>query len=436
MIRLYNTLKNKIEEFVPLNGKTINMYVCGPTVYNDIHIGNARPLVFYDALRRFFEYVGYKVVFVSNITDIDDRIIAKSIEKKISEKELTAYYIKRYTSVYKKLNSKAPTFAPRATEYILEMINYIKNLVDTGYAYITDSGVYFKTSSLENYGELSNRKLNNSLESVRIENSKSKDNAYDFALWKITGEGIKFNSPFGEGRPGWHTECVVMIDSIFGKEIDIHGGGIDLVFPHHENENAQACASHKHLSSFWVHVNALNMGDTKMSKSLGNIIFAKDLIKEYNPLALRMLLLSTNYRTPISYSKDLIIQYQKEIDKIYKTLRNKKLQLKYENISTKQTLCSILDSFILELSNDFNSANAISIIIETNKNINKEKDLLKIASLVNTEIVMLKILGLYKNIIINKNIINVYNKYIEARNAQDFEASDVFRNALGIAGFL
>ena len=283
-MKLFNTLTNKKEEFKPIKEGEVSLYVCGPTVYNYVHIGNTRPMIVFDVLRRTFEYLGNQVTFVSNFTDVDDKIIKAAKEEGITEKELTDKYIKAYEDVRRDLNLEFPTYAPRVTETMDQIIDFIGQLIDKGYAYEVDGDVYFRVSKIDEYGELSGIKIEDLVAgaSERVEDKGVKEESTDFALWKKTDEGIQFNSPWSQGRPGWHTECVVMINDIFedGK-IDIHGGGQDLKFPHHENEIAQSRALNGHpIAHTWMHNQMININNEKMSKSLGNVIWAKDLIKE------------------------------------------------------------------------------------------------------------------------------------------------------------
>ncbi|MDE7095666.1 MAG: cysteine--tRNA ligase, partial [Anaeroplasmataceae bacterium] len=272
-LKIYNSLSNQIEEFVPIHPGKVNMYVCGPTVYNHIHIGNARPVVFYDMMKNYLKYLGYDVQYASNITDVDDKIINQAIAEGKTEKEVAGFYEKCYFEAVEKLGSTKPDFIPHATEYIDEMISFIEELIKEGYAYEVDGDVFFRVKKIENYGCLSNQVSEDLEQGARISINEKKENPLDFSLWKKTEVGIKWKSPFGEGRPGWHTECVVMNHKLFGNQIDIHGGGMDLKFPHHENEIAQNEALyHNSLAKYWMHVGRLEFEGQKMSKSLHNVI--------------------------------------------------------------------------------------------------------------------------------------------------------------------
>ena len=277
-LRIYNSLTNKMEEFIPQNKNKVNMYVCGPTVYNYIHIGNARPVIFYDMLRRYLEFCGYEVNYASNITDIDDKIINKAIEENKTEKEISTFFENQYFKDCQTVGSQKPKLIPHATEYIPDMVNFIDELIKKGYAYEIDGDVFFRVSKIEDYGCLSNQVKEDLESGARIDINDKKESPLDFALWKKTDKGIKFESPFGLGRPGWHTECVCMNHRLFGDTLDIHGGGMDLKFPHHENEIAQCEALyHHHLAKYWIHVGRLDLKGEKMSKSLGNVIYVKDI---------------------------------------------------------------------------------------------------------------------------------------------------------------
>ena len=275
---IYNSLTNKVEEFKPINGNKVNMYVCGPTVYGYIHIGNARPVIFYDMLRRYLAFSGYDVTYASNITDVDDKIINKAISENTTEKVVAKMFEDAYWDSVERVGSSKPDLIPHATDYINEMIELIEDLIQKGYAYVSSGDVFFRVSKIKDYGCLSNQQIEELNSGARISVDDKKENPLDFALWKKTEVGIKWDSPFGSGRPGWHTECVVMNHKLFGDVIDIHGGGMDLKFPHHENEIAQAEAAYgSHLAKYWIHVGRLDLNGVKMSKSLGNVIYVKDI---------------------------------------------------------------------------------------------------------------------------------------------------------------
>ena len=332
-VRLYNSLTNKIEVFTPVKEGEVSMYVCGPTVYNIPHIGNMRPVVTFDTLRRFFTYIGYKVTYVSNFTDVDDKIIKQaSIEGK-SEKELTEYYISEFRKTIHLIGSLDPNITPKVTEYIDKIISYIDNLIKVGAAYEKDGDVYFRVNSVKDYGSLSNINIDDLLVGARIEENSNKESPLDFALWKKTDVGISWDSPWGKGRPGWHTECCVMIDTIFNEKIDIHGGGYDLKFPHHENEIAQAEATNHHkIANYWMHNAFININNEKMSKSLGNVIYAIDVINNFGGNIARLVILSTHYRLPVSFTDDTIKASSQEIAKLEMVYRQLALKLQTSEV--------------------------------------------------------------------------------------------------------
>lgn len=374
-ITLYNSLDKKVEVFKPITDKVLNIYVCGPTVYGHMHIGNARPVVFFDTLCRFFKYLGYQVNYVSNFTDIDDKIIRVAKEKGITEKEVSEYYINECLKVSERLNCLKAKYNPKVTETMNEITDFIEKLVDQGFAYTCGTDTYFRTTKIPTYGMLSNQKIDDLNYGSRIDVASEKENPCDFTLWKKTSDdGIKWPSKLGDGRPGWHTECVVMIDKIFGGKIDIHGGGNDLKFPHHENEIAQSMALHHHpIANFWIHNGRVDLNGEKMSKSLGNVIWIKDLITEYSANAYRLLILSSQYRQNINYSSDLMNSFKKEMDKIERTYLSLYRTIEISELSNNGKIINdYMDQFLKEMANDMNTANAITVLYDLVKQINKE----------------------------------------------------------------
>lgn len=366
-MQLYNTYTSSLETFVPRIPGEVSIYVCGPTVYNFIHIGNARPVIVFDTLRRYFESKGNLVRFASNFTDVDDKIIQKAIAEGKPELEISSRYIEAFLKDVADLGSKTDYIQPKVTEYMAPIIAYIDHLVQTGYAYVVEGDVYFRVSKIEEYGHLSNRKIDDLQSGSRVEINEKKENPLDFALWKKTKEGITWESNFGPGRPGWHTECCVMIDEIFGGAIDIHGGGADLIFPHHENEIAQSVATHQHgIASFWMHNGRLNIegndSEEKMSKSAGSIVWVKDL---KDKLAFRLYVLATHYRAPLNFSFTHLETYEKEFQKMTQTIHamKRKLDLANELVGDsahQEDLASIRERFDAALELDFNTPNAIT----------------------------------------------------------------------------
>ena len=440
-LKIYNSLSNKIEEFIPNQKGVVNMYVCGPTVYNYIHIGNARPVIFYDMLRRYLEFIGYKVNYASNITDVDDKIINKALDSGKTEAEVAGFYENAYWDAVKTVGSRKPDMIPHATEYIPEMISFINELIEKGYAYEADGDVFFRVSKIADYGCLSNQ-VSEDLESgARIQVNSKKESPLDFALWKKTDKGIKWDSPFGAGRPGWHTECVVMNHKLFGTGLDIHGGGMDLKFPHHENEIAQFEALYKtHLAKYWIHVGRLDLEGEKMSKSLGNVIYVKDLNNSVEGMIMRCLIVFAPYRSIIAYSKDLKDQYQKEYDKWQRAYKQALYTLQYENKLTNDVDSNDIEEFKKQMDDDFNVQNVLTLINTIVKAMNtslRAKDYNTLAIKLNTLKTILDVLGI--NLFVEKmndeNLDN-YKKWQEARANKDFELADVYRNKLIEAGIL
>ena len=309
-MKIFNTLTNKLEEFKPITPNVVNMYVCGPTVYNYAHVGNMYPVIVFDMVYRYFKYLGYEVNYASNFTDVDDKIINAALELEATEKELTDKFIKIYLEDVQSLNCLDITYRPRVTENMATIIEFIALLLEKGYAYKNGDDVYFDVSKIEDYGCLSKQNLESLAYGNRIEVADTKKNPYDFVLWKKTDKGITWDSPFGKGRPGWHTECVVMINNIFHGKIDIHGGGVDLKFPHHENEMAQSKAALNHgLANIWMHNGHIMVEGAKMSKSLNNFIIARDLIKEYPANVIRLAFLKNQYRAPLDLTKTTFQEY-------------------------------------------------------------------------------------------------------------------------------
>lgn len=441
-IKFYNTLSNSIEVFKPLKDGEVSIYCCGPTVYNDPHIGNMRPVVIFDTLVRFLTYVGYKVKYVSNYTDVDDKIINKAIKENVSELEIANRYIESYRSCLDALNCLKAYQNPRVTEYMPYIIKYIENLVDRKAAYVVCGDVFFDVSSVPNYGCLSNIKLSDLNVGQRIATNNKKKNPYDFALWKDTDVGIKWHSPWGDGRPGWHTECCVMIDTIFGGKIDIHGGGHDLIFPHHENEIAQAEATnHNTIANYWIHNGMMNINNEKMSKSLGNVILAKDGIRKYGADTLRLLLLNCQYRSILNFTDEGVNETKLTLQKlsnVWKQL-NLKIALEGGKLNGKSTM---MEKFLLALADDINLPNAITELLEVIKNANielrkKDANLALIEDYFYTLQDMVEILGISNKIKeFSKEDIDLYNEYLSAKSAKYFKKSDELRAKLIDKGML
>ncbi len=438
-MKIYNSYSLKVEEFKPIKEGQVSMYVCGPTVYNHAHIGNARPIVVFDTLRRTLEALGYKVKMVSNFTDVDDKIINKAIEEGVSEKVIAQRYIDAYNDVRKQLNVVPLDATPRVTETMDDIIAFIKELVDNGSAYEVNGDVYFSVDSDDKYGELSHQQINDLISGARVEENDQKRNPLDFALWKKTDKGIKWDSPWGEGRPGWHTECVVMIGKEFGEGmIDIHGGGKDLKFPHHENEMAQSeCVHHHHLANYWVHNGMLETTGGKMSKSLGNTQWAKDVIKENGANLTRWLLLSAKYRDALIYSPETFDSCRTELSKIEMAMKQAEVKSQLADASLAEEYDEEkYQEFLDAMSDDLNTPNAYKVIFDTVKLLNqsmrvKEIDYSQVGKYYNAINKMLDVLGikLEKKVLTEENK-ETYQKWNEAKAAKDFESADKYRAKL------
>ena len=438
-IKLYNSLTNKVEEFKPIKENEISMYVCGPTVYDNIHIGNARPVVFFDMVHRFFKYMGYDVKYVSNFTDIDDKIIKKALELNIDELEVAEKYIKAYLDVCNGFNCLEYFANPRVTMCIPQIINYIKELVDKGFAYQQGDNVYFRVHKSPNYGILSNQQIDSLESGSRISVETEKEDPRDFVLWKLTSdEGIKWDSPFGKGRPGWHTECCVMINDIFKGQIDIHGGGNDLKFPHHENEIAQEmCAHESTIANYWLHNARIDLAGEKMSKSLGNVVWAKDLLAKYPYQAVRLMILNNHYRQSIAYKDELMERSVTEWDKISRAYVSLYREIELSNVElNKNTDTKYLPSFIETMADDFNTPNAFTVMYQLLKDVNTcmrtpNKDLKLLQEYLNSLDAMLNILGLIPDIkALNEEEKDLLLKWKEARANKNFELADELRQKI------
>lgn len=420
------------------------MYVCGPTVYNHPHIGNMRPVVVFDTLRRFLSYVGYEVTYVSNFTDVDDKIIKTALNEGKTEKELTEFYIEQFKKVTSGIGSMIPTITPKVTEYINQIIDYIARLVDLGAAYVKDGDVYFRVSKIKDYGALSGINTEDLIAGARIEEHSKKESPLDFALWKATDVGISWDSPWSKGRPGWHTECTVMIDTIFDdKYIDIHGGGYDLKFPHHENEIAQAEAMHGNkIAKYWMHNAFINFGTEKMSKSLGNVVYAKDMINEVGGLVTRLVILSAHYRQPVNFTEDTVKAATQEINKMVMAYKQAALKLQTSGVNLEEGKPAYISNFVNALADDLNTANALAELYNILKEINqqirsRETDLIKLNDLFKTLTDMFMILGLdIKYVKLEKEDLDLYNAYLESKQNKDYTRSDEIRQQLIAKGIM
>lgn len=447
-MRLFNTLTNKKEEFKPIEEGKVSIYICGPTVYNHAHIGNTRPMIVFDVLRRTFEYLGNDVTFVSNYTDVDDKIIKAAKAEGITEKELTDKYIKAYEDVRAGLNIEDPTYKPRVTETMPEIIDFIQALIDKGYAYEVDGDVYFRVTKVKEYGMLSGIKVEDLIAGASDRtlsvDDKKKESTTDFALWKKTDEGIQFDTPWSKGRPGWHTECVVMINKLFkdGK-IDIHGGGQDLKFPHHENEIAQSMAYNGHpIANYWMHNQMINIDGEKMSKSLGNVLWAKDLIVEFGCNVFKWLMLSTHYRNPLNLTVDVIAGVRKEVSKVENATKNASLYLQVNHVPAYDYKKETVDAMVNPLEDDLNTSLALTQILDQVKVLNqvmrvREKDNDVIATEYATLVKMGDVLGfLFEGTKLSEEDIALYEEWNAYKKEKNFDEADRVRKELTERGIL
>ncbi|NCB93564.1 MAG: cysteine--tRNA ligase [Clostridia bacterium] len=455
-MKLYNTLTKKKEEFVPLEEGKVKMYVCGPTVYNFIHIGNARPMIVFDTARRYMEYKGYEVNFVSNFTDVDDKIIKKSIEEGVSAEEISERYIKECKKDMADMNVKPATTHPKATQEIGGMIDMIQDLIEKGYAYAVSGTVYFRTRKFDEYGKLSHKNLDDlrtGNRSLLVSGEDQKEDPLDFVLWKPKKEGEPFwVSPWGEGRPGWHIECSVMSKKYLGEEIDIHAGGEDLIFPHHENEIAQSeCCNGKIFARYWLHNGFLNIDNRKMSKSLGNFFTVREIGEQYDLQVLRFFMLSAHYRSPINFSQEIMESAKSALERIVTAVANLKhlseaagtKEMTEKETELVKEMGEFRTKFEEAMDDDLNTADAVSSIFElvkfANTNANEESSK-EFAEALRTEIISLSdIMGL----IVEKeeeNLDGEIEKLIEerqaARKARDFKRADEIRDQLLAQGIV
>lgn len=381
-MKLYNTMTNKIEEFKTIEKNKVKMYVCGPTVYNYIHLGNARPIVVFDTLARYFEHKGMEVEFVQNFTDVDDKIINKSMEEGTSASEVSEKYIKYFFEDISKLNILESVKRPKVTENMAEIIEIIQKLIDNGFAYEKDGDVYFEVKKYKDYGKLSNQKIEELELGARIDVSEIKKNPVDFALWKKKKDGEPFwESPWGEGRPGWHIECSAMAKKYLGDTFDIHGGGQDLVFPHHENEIAQSkCAYHGNFANYWLHNGFIQINGDKMSKSLGNFFLLREILEKFSGNVVRLFILSTHYRKPINFSFENMEDTKKALQNIVKSMNKfKNIVEKYkkekiENVKNSEFSQKIEEfdkKFEEAMAEDMNTPQALATIFDQIRETNK-----------------------------------------------------------------
>lgn len=445
MIRLYNSKTLQIEPFRPVKEGHVSMYVCGPTVYNYAHIGNARPMVVFDVLKRLFEAEGYTVTYVSNFTDVDDKIINRAIEENTTEAVIAQRYIDAYQALREQLNTQIPDITPRVTETMDDIIAFIQEMVNNGSAYVSENGdVYFSVEEDERYGEISHQNLDMLEAGARIDVNQGKKNPYDFALWKKTDKGIQWDSPWGKGRPGWHTECVVMINKNLGEIIDIHGGGMDLKFPHHENEAAQQeCTHHNALANYWVHNAMINIDGQKMSKSLGNTLWAKDIIDQLGTGLTRWLMSSVHYRKELNFSEETVETARKELEKVLNPLKQADIRISLAQAEvTDEKDEESFRSFLDQLDDDLNTPNAYTVIFETVKKLNqslrvREIDYASVNRIRNAVTAMLDVLGInVERTVLSEEDRELFRGWNEAKKAKDWGKADTYRNALSGKGLL
>ena len=450
-MKLYNTLTRTKEEFVPIEEGKVRMYVCGPTVYNDIHIGNARPMIIFDTVRRYLEYKGYEVNYVSNFTDVDDKIIKKANEEGVSPETISERYIKSVKEDMKSLNIKPATKNPKATEEIDGMIEMISELIRKGHAYEKNGTVYFKTRSFEGYGKLSKKNMDD-LEAghreIKVAGEEEKEDPLDFVLWKPKKEGEPYwESPWSEGRPGWHIECSVMSKKYLGNQIDIHAGGVDLIFPHHENEIAQSeAANGEEFAKYWLHNGFLNINNKKMSKSEGNFFTVKEIGEQYPFEVLRFFMLSgAHYRMPLNFSEDLMEAAKNGLERIMNAIeRLRRLKEKAENqtATTEENQITaqieeLKKKFETAMEDDFNTADAVSAIFEmvkeANSKVNENTSAAVVEEVFHTIVSLCEVLGIRtekKEEILDDEIEKLIQERQDARKNKDFKRADEIRDLL------
>ena len=450
-MRIFNTMTRQKEEFIPNNPDEVKIYACGPTVYNYIHIGNARPLCVFDVLRRYLEYRGYNVKFVQNFTDIDDKMIKRANEEGITFEEVSKKYIEEFWTDANGLNFKKASVHPKATENIDEIINIIKTLEEKGYAYAVDGDVYFRTLKFKEYGKLSHQPIEDLQSGARIAIGEKKENPLDFALWKAAKEGEPYwDSPWGKGRPGWHIECSAMNKRFLGDTIDIHCGGQDLIFPHHENEIAQSeCANGCTFSKYWMHNGYINVDNVKMSKSLGNFKTVREIANVYGYEVIRYFLISSHYRSPINYSLEIIEQCKSALERLYTCRESLDFALKNaKDIPDDEELIKKLNShreqFITAMDDDLNTADGVAAVFELVKDINtsildKEvsKNVCQTAAAVFDELCdVLGILYNRKNNDVDSDIEALIEERQQARANKDWATADRIRDELKAKGII
>ncbi|KGN01687.1 cysteine--tRNA ligase [Clostridium botulinum] len=452
-MKLFNTMTRQKEEFKPIKDGEVSMYVCGPTVYNYFHIGNGRTFLVFDTIRRYFEYKGYKVNFIQNFTDIDDKMIKKANEENITVKELGDRFIDEYYKDADGLNIKRATANPRATEFMNEIISFVKDLIDEGYAYEVDGDVYFSTKKFTEYGKLSGQNLDDLQAGARITVDERKQDPMDFAIWKNEKPGEpSWESPWGKGRPGWHIECSCMAHKLLGDTIDIHAGGADLVFPHHENEIAQSEARNgKAFANYWMHSAYLNINNKKMSKSLNNFFTTREILARYDAEVIRLFMLSAHYRTPLNFSDELLESAKASNERLYNSIGNLERlldEVKIEEMTEDEkeytkVLNSYKEKYIEKMDDDFNTADAIAVIFDLIKEINTHVNADSSKELVNYSLELIRELGMPIGILqkstmldLNAEIEELIEQRQQARKDRDWALADRIRDDLKARGIV
>lgn len=446
-MKIFNTLTREKQELVPVEEGTLKIYACGPTVYNYIHIGNARPLCVFDVLRRYFEWRGYKVNFVQNFTDIDDKLIKKANEEGITVKEVAERYIEEFWTDAKGLNVREATVHPKATENIDAIQDIISSLIEKGYAYESKGDVYFRAKKFKEYGKLSHQPLDDLEAGARIDVTEIKEDPMDFCLWKSAKPGEPYwESPWGQGRPGWHIECSAMAGRFLGKTIDIHCGGQDLIFPHHENEIAQSeCANGCDFSHYWMHNGYINVDNRKMSKSLNNFFTVREVANVYGYEPIRYLMISSHYRSPINYSTDIIEQGKKALDRLYTCRDNLDFALKNaaEGGEAPEFLAKYRQEFIDAMDDDFNTADAIGVLFSMVREINtmvaEGAGKVAIEAAITLFDELTYVLGLVynrKTDDLDAEVESLIEQRTAARKAKDFKTADAIRDKLKEMGIV
>lgn len=450
-MKIYNSLTRKKEEFVPLEPGKIKMYVCGPTVYNYFHIGNGRTFIVFDTIRRYMEYRGYEVKFIQNFTDIDDKMINKANEESTTVKEIGDKYICEYYKDADGLNIKRATINPRATEYISEIIEFVSGLIEKGYAYEVNGDVYFRTKKFEGYGQLIGQNLEDLQAGARINVDERKEDPMDFAIWKAQKPGEPaWECPWGLGRPGWHIECSCMAKKLLGDTIDIHAGGMDLAFPHHENEIAQSEAlTGKKFANYWMHAAFLNVNNQKMSKSLNNFLTARDALKQYDADVIRFLMLSGHYRIQLNFSNDLLESAKASVERLYNAIGNlenlisevKNEKMTDEEVKYIESLDAYRQRYIEKMDDDFNTADAISVLFDLIRDINSNVGINSSKELCEKALELIRELGLPLGILqkttkgaLEEEVEALIAERQQARKDRNFALADKIRDELKARG--